>query len=131
MSKINQIIKTINNHCESMEFGEARRMIELNIEELQISSNYFSLNSNAIVLLKYILNQEKTQLKPLTRLEMLQINEINKHCTNFDISMLKRTIKNSLPLLRRPDILMHLNSNAKTILESMGAFIQNELEHHV
>jgi hypothetical protein len=130
MSKIKQIIKTINDHCESMEFGEARRMIELNIEELQISSNYFSLNSNAVVLLKYILNQEESTVVPLTRLEMLQINEINKHCTNFDISMLKRTIKNSLPLLQRPDITLHLNENAKTILESMGAFIQNEIEQH-
>ena len=129
MSKIKIIINNINKNCDELEFGEARRMIELNLKELQNPTYYFMLNSNATVLLKYVLNQEKTNSKPLTRLEQFQINEINKYCTNFDISMIKRTIKNSLGLLQRPDIDQYLNANAKTVLFSMGAFIQKEMEH--
>lgn len=127
MSKINIIINKINKNCDALEFGEARRMIELNLTELQDLSNYLKLNSNASVLLKYVLDQEKTKLNPLTRLEQFQISEINKYCTEFDISMLKRTIKNCLDLLQRSDIDNYLNANAKTVLASMGAFIQKEI----
>ena len=129
MSKMKQIITNINTHCESLEFGEARRMIELNLEELQKPAYYVLLNSNATVLFKYVLNQQKENIAPITRLELFQISEINKHCTNFDISMLKRTIKNSLDLLQRPDIDLYLNESAKTVLGSMGAFIQKEIKH--
>ena len=128
MSKIKLIINNINENCDALAFGEARRMIELNIKELQKTSYYLMLNSNATVLLKYVLNQEKANLNPLTRFEQLQINDINKYCTEFDISMLKRTIKNCLGLLQRPDIEQYLNKNAKTVLSSMGAFIQKEIE---
>lgn len=128
MSKIKLIISSINKNCDTSEFGEARRMIELNIKELQNPTYYLMLNSNASILLKHILNQEKQNNKPLSRLEQFQINEINKYCTNFDISMLKRTIKNCLSLLQRSDIDIHLNENSKTILSSMGAFIKNETE---
>lgn len=126
MSKIKIIINTINQKCDSLEFGEARRIIELNITELQNSTYYSMLNANACVLLKLILNEINLNLTPLSRLEQHQINEINKHCTNFDISMLKRTIKNCLSLLQRPDIDIYLNESAKTVLASMGAFIRRE-----
>ncbi|MBQ0138362.1 MAG: hypothetical protein KBT36_03625 [Kurthia sp.] len=130
MSKIKLIITTINEKCDSLEFSEARRIIELNITELQNPTYYSMLNANASVLVKHILNQINLNLSPLSRLEQHQINEINKHCTNFDISMLKRTIKNCLHLLQRPDIDIYLNESAKTILASMGAFIQRETKAH-
>ena len=129
MSKIKQFITIINKNCDALEFGDARRMMELNLEELQQPANYVLLNANATVLLKYILNQKQSTEEPLTRLEMFQISEINKYCTNFDISMLKRTIKNCLHLLQRSDIENYLNANAKTVLSSMGAFIEREMEH--
>lgn len=131
MSKIQLIIHNINKNCDTLEFGEARRMIELNLNKLQEPTYYFMLNSNATILLKYVLNQQKTNHNPLARLEQFQINEINKYCTNFDISMLKRTIKNCLGLLQRPDIDKYLNENAKTVLSSMGAFIKTEIERTI
>lgn len=130
MSKHQDIIKVINTKCDLLEFSEARRLIELNITELQKPSYYFILNDNATVLLKHILNQTTLSSHPLSRLEQLQIRDINKYCTDFDISMLKRAIKNSLNLLQRADIDLYLNENAKTILASMGAFIQRETKAH-
>lgn len=124
MSKMKKIINLINEKCDSLEFGETRRIIELNRDDLQNPTYYFMLNTNAVILLKHILKQINSTIDPLSRLEQHQIREINKHCTNFDISMLKRTIKNCLILLQRPDINLYLNESAKTILASMGAFIQ-------
>lgn len=124
MSKMKIIIKTINEKCDSLEFGEAKRIIELNLNDLQNPTYYYELNTNALTLLKHILNQINTNAVPLSRLEQLQISAINKYCTDFDISMLKRTLKNCLDLLQRPDINLYLNQSAKTVLGSMGAFIQ-------
>lgn len=125
------IINKINKNCDALEFWEARRMIELNLEQLQHPENYFQLNSNAMALLKLVVEEKKQAVKPLSRLEQLQIHDINKYSTEFDISMLKRTIRNSLNVLQRPDIEKYLNENAKTILKSMGLFIQREMEHSV
>jgi hypothetical protein len=53
----------------------------------------------------------------------LIIDNINKYCSNFDIAMLKRAIKNSFDLLQRPDIFPLLNQDAKIILTDMGAIL--------
>lgn len=126
---IKGIINRINSFCDELEFGEARRIIELNLKPLSNLSYYRLLNENAKVILKHILKQASNKdYKPLTRLEYLKINNINTYCSEFDISMLKRTLKDSIDFIQRPDVNALLNSNAKTILESMGAIIAGSTE---
>jgi len=55
------------------------------------------------------------------RVNLLTIKKINEYSSNFDIAMLKRTLKNSFELMQRSDVLLLLNNDAKIILDNMGA----------
>lgn len=101
-------------------------MIEANLLKLSEAKYYRLLNTNAQVLIKYIVAESKEHngtKKQFTRSELIIVNEINKYCTNFDISMLKRTLKNSFELVQRPEVLPFLNNDAKIILNDMGALL--------
>ena len=129
-NKINDIVKKINTACNKLEYAEARNMMGLIKEPLKSVENYMLLNSNAQILFKNMIKQEEEGIEPLTRLEMLKIAEINKYCSEFDISMLKRTLNTSYEVLQRPDIKMLLTIDANVILNSMGAFLTTEAIHN-
>ena len=123
---IRVIIEKINNSCDHLEFIEARRLIELNFEKLKISTYYNLLNMNARTLIKHIMQEYETNGgKSLERVDLLKINDINKYCQQFDISMLKRALKDSMDLIQRPDVQKMLHENSKFILETMGALLIN------
>lgn len=122
-ANINTIIYKVNNSCDKSEFVEARKLIEYNLKKLSESKYYRQLNSNGQALIKLNIQDSEKGEERLTRLDLLQINEINKYAYDFDISMLKRTITKVLPLLQREDVQELLSNDAKYLLESMGAIL--------
>lgn len=121
---IRTIIVEINKNCDDLDFISARRLIELNLIKLSEANNYRLLNNNAKILIKHVISENNNENhQKLTRKEMLIVNNINEYCTKFDISMLKRTLNDSIELLQRPDVLLYLNEDAKIILHNMGAIL--------
>lgn len=122
---ITTIITKINKACDDLDFVSARVLIETNLLKLSEAKQYRLLNSNGRVLIKHVLadsKKEKSENK-ITRNDLLTIKKINEYCSNFDISMLKRTLKSSFDLVQRDDILPLLNNDAKIILDNMGALL--------
>jgi len=123
---IGTIVVRVNKACDELDFVNARGLIEANLLKLSEAKYYRLLNESGRVLIKHVLannNNQNAAKKALTRADMLVINKINEYCSNFDISMLKRTLKNSLELVQRSDVLPLLNSDAKIILDDMGALL--------
>ncbi|MGG2055858.1 hypothetical protein ABFY48_15825 [Lysinibacillus pakistanensis] len=122
---ITTIITKINKACDDLDFVSARVLIETNLLKLSEAKQYRLLNSNGRVLIKHVLanSKEATSENKLTRNDLLTIKKINEYCSNFDISMLKRTLKSSFDLVQRDDILPLLNNDAKIILDNMGALL--------
>lgn len=130
---VGTIIAKVNKASDDMEFVNARLMIEANLLKLSEAKYYRLLNTNAQVLIKHIVAENKEHdgtKKQLTRSDLLTVNKINEYCTNFDISMLKRTLKNSFELVQRPEVLPLLNSDAKIILNDMGALLGMQYQVH-
>ncbi|MFJ7731420.1 hypothetical protein ACIQXF_05930 [Lysinibacillus sp. NPDC097231] len=120
------IITKINKACDDLDFVSARVLIETNLMKLSEAKYYRLLNASGRVLIKHVLADSKNQgeaKSKLTRADLLIINKINEYCSNFDISMLKRTLKNSFELVQRSDVLPLLNNDAKIILDDMGALL--------
>lgn len=122
---ISTIITKINKACDDLDFVSARVLIETNLLKLSEAKQYRLLNSNGRVLIKHVLadSKKETSANKLTRSDLLTIKKINEYCSNFDISMLKRTLKSSFDLMQRDDILPLLNNDAKIILDNMGALL--------
>jgi len=122
---ITTIIAKVNKACDELDFVSARVLIETNLLKLSEAKHYRLLNSNGRVLIKHVLANSKEQesANKLTRNDLLTIKKINEYCSNFDISMLKRTLKNSFDLVQKADVLPLLNNDAKIILDNMGALL--------
>jgi len=118
-------ITKVNKACDDLDLVSARVLIETNLLKLSEAKYYRLLNTSARVLIKHVLANRQTQQEctKLSRADMLIINKINEYCSNFDISMLKRTLKNSFELVQRPDVMPLLNNDAKIILDNMGALL--------
>lgn len=123
---IGTIVVKVNKACDDLDFVNARGIIEANLQKLSEAKYYRLLNTSGRVLIKHILANGDGQnevKQTLTRTDFLVINKINEYCSNFDISMLKRTLKNSFELVQRSDVLPLLNNDAKIILDDMGALL--------
>ncbi|MDM5229686.1 hypothetical protein [Lysinibacillus pakistanensis] len=122
---ITTIITKINKACDDLDFVSARVLIETNLLKLSEAKQYRLLNSNGRVLIKHVLadSKKETSENKITRNDLLTIKKINEYCSDFDISMLKRTLKSSFDLVQRDDILPLLNNDAKIILDNMGALL--------
>lgn len=121
---IKTIIVKVNKACDDVDFIGARQLIEMNLIKLSEAINYKLLNMNAKTLIKHVINENSSENNnKLTRKDLLIINNINKYCTNFDISMLKRTLRDSIVLLQRPDVLPLLNKDTRLILDNMGVIL--------
>ncbi|WP_285398201.1 hypothetical protein [Lysinibacillus sp. fls2-241-R2A-57] len=124
IGNITTIITRINKACDDIDFVSARVLIETNLMKLSEAKHYRLLNANGRVLIKHVLVDRKDPVESknkLTRTDLLTINKINEYSSNFDIAMLKRTLKNSFELMQRSDVLLLLNNDAKIILDNMGA----------
>ncbi|OKL35517.1 hypothetical protein [Domibacillus mangrovi] len=127
---IRTIISQLNKSCDDLEFSEARRLIELNIGNFSNPFYDRLLNPNARSLVKHIVGENNNpDYKKLTRLDMLTINNINQYCSEFDISMLRRTLKDAIDLIQREDVQALLNNDAKIVLDTMGALLGGVKQH--
>ncbi|MDQ0412743.1 hypothetical protein [Mesobacillus stamsii] len=114
----------INKYVGEMELATARVYIEENVEILNEHKNM--LNKNARELLDFLLELQADGGQPLTRKEMAIINAINTYANKFDVRGIKMLVKDNPNLLLRPDALAYLNSDAKTILQGMGAISREQ-----
>lgn len=113
------LIARINNCVEELDFAQARMYMEENIEIL--NENRSRLKSNARELLEFLTKRLEAGQQPLTRKDMAVINAVNSYASKFDLRSLKVIIKDHTLLFIRNDIQAYLNTDARIILEGMGA----------
>jgi hypothetical protein len=113
------LIARINNRVEELDFAAARWYMEENIEIL--NENRSHLKSNARELLEFLTKRMEAGQQPLTRKDMAVINAVNNYASKFDLRGLKVVIKDHSLLFLRSDIESYLNTDARIILEGMGA----------
>lgn len=109
----------INRYVEDMELSTARVYIEENIDLLNENKNM--LNRNARELLDFLIKMQAEDGEPLTRKDMAVIYAINTYANKFDVRGIKILVKDNPNLLLRKDTPAYLNTDAKIILEGMGA----------
>lgn len=113
------LIGRINNSVEELDFAAARMYMEDNIEIL--NANRSHLKSNARDLLEFLTKRMEAGVKPLTRKDMAILNAVNSYASKFDLRSLKVVIRDHSLLFLRNDISAYLNTDARIILEGMGA----------
>ena len=116
--KLDELIKQINKSVEDFDYSSARRYIEENINILEENKRF--LKSNAREILKFLIEQSKSGGEPLSRKELLIINAVNAYAYKFDLRGIRVLLKENAKLFIREDTIAYLNSDAKTILTSMG-----------
>ena len=120
---LKELIKEINQSVDELDLVATRKYIEGNIEVLNDNKRF--LKSNARELLDFLTSRLESGYEPLTRGELATVNAINSYATKFDVRSIKMIIKGKEPLLIRKDFVDYLNSDAKIILEGMGAIEKN------
>ena len=113
------LVARINNCVEELDFAAARMYMEENLEVL--NENRSRLKSNARDLLEFLMKRMEAGQQPLTRKDMAVINAVNSYASKFDLRGLKVIIRDHSLLFLRNDIEAYLNTDAKIILEGMGA----------
>lgn len=113
------LIARINNRVEELDFAAARLYMEENMEILNENRNH--LKSNARELLEFLTKRMEVGQQPLTRKDMAVIGAVNSYASKFDLRGLKGIVKDHSLLFLRKDIGAYLNTDARIILEGMGA----------
>ncbi|KAA0547088.1 hypothetical protein FZW96_13990 [Bacillus sp. BGMRC 2118] len=116
---VKDLIENIHKRVEDLDLVTARKYIEDNIELLKGNRNL--LKGNARELLSFIIARIESGEVKLAREEIATALTINKFATNFDLRSLKLAIKGKEQLLLSKEFIGYLNSDAKTILQGMGA----------
>lgn len=122
--EIKELIAKINKSVEQLDLVTTRKYIEENLEIL--NKNKSLLQGNARELLTFLTSRLESGHKPLARTEMATIHAINSYATQFDLRSIKTTIKGREQLLLRKEFVEHLNSDAKIILQGMGAIHKSD-----
>jgi hypothetical protein len=120
---IKEIIDSINKSVEELDFVTARMYIERNIDSLVPHKNL--LKSNAKDILNFLTERLQSGQSPLSRKDMITINTINSYAHKFNVKGIKLILKDNSKLVLREDIMTYLNSDAKVILEGMGAITKS------
>jgi hypothetical protein len=118
-----EIIDLINKSVKELDFVTARVYIERNIDSLVPHKN--RLEGNAKDILNFLSENLQSDQKPLTRKDMITINTINSYAYKFNVKGIKLILKDNSKLFLREDIMNYLNSDAKIILEGMGAITKS------
>jgi hypothetical protein len=116
---LHELAQKINKSVEELDLVSARKYLEENKDLLLANKNL--LKRNARELFDFLVSAPKTGTVPLTRDEISATNAINMYATRFDLRGLKIAIKNHSELLLRADVIPYLNTDAKILLEGMGA----------
>jgi hypothetical protein len=125
---IKELINKINKSVEELDLVTTRKYIEENIEIL--NKNRHLLKGNARELLKFLTSRLESGYETLTRTEMATIKAINTYANKFDLISIKVTIRNKEQLLLKKEFVSYLNSDAKIILEGIGAIEKGENINH-
>lgn len=116
---ITNLITQINKSVDELDFTKARKYIEENLE--LVNQNRLHLKSNAREILKFLNEKLESGEKPLTKSDIAALNTINIYANRFDLRGLKLTLRGKEQLLLKKESLSYLNSDAKILLEGMGA----------
>jgi len=116
---IEQLIETINEKVEELDLVTARRLMEENIEFLK--KNERKLKKNGRELLKFITDSIESGYEQPTRQELAIFHSINTYASKFDVRGLKMIVKGNEQTLLKKAARNYLNSDAKVLLEGMGA----------
>ncbi|WP_433745029.1 hypothetical protein [Falsibacillus pallidus] len=116
---IYDLLKKIEHAVEEHDLVSTRVYIEENLDLLY--QNRHLLKGNARELYEFLLERKDEGSKPLTRQEIMAVNIINTYAKQFDLRGLKLSIKNHAALLLQKETRQYLNSDARIILEGMGA----------
>ncbi|UPO90413.1 hypothetical protein [Niallia sp. Man26] len=116
---IEQLIQTINEKVEELDLVTARKLMEENIEYLK--KNERKLKKNGRELLKFITDSIQTGYEHPTRQELAIYYSINTYASKFDVRGLKMIVKGNEQTLLKKSARNYLNSDAKVLLEGLGA----------
>lgn len=116
---LHELVQKINKSVEELDLVSARKYMEENKVVLLANKNL--LKRNARELFDFLISSTESGIVPLTRDELSATNAINMYATRFDLRGLKVAIKNHSELLLRADVIPYLNTDAKILLEGMGA----------
>ncbi|MBS4199848.1 hypothetical protein KHA93_09280 [Bacillus sp. FJAT-49732] len=111
-----ELFEKINQFVDELDLVYARKLIEENMEIVKGKKHHLSRNARELVEVLMDAN-----LSTLNRKEMLILQTINTYASNFDLGGLKITLKNNTDLLVKNEIYQYLNSDARIVLEGMGA----------
>ena len=117
--KFQELIKQINNSVEDLDFATARKYIEENITILNENKNV--LKGNSRELLDFLNDRLNSGHEPLTRQELAAISAVNSYASKFEVRQIKMIVKEKTSLFLRSDIREYLNTDAKVLLEGIGA----------
>lgn len=117
--ELKELLLKINKCVDELDLVSARKYIEENLTILNDNKSF--LKGNGRELLEFLTKRLETGHQPLSRSELAIVNTINSFASRFDVRSLKLVIKDKAPLLLNPEFINHLNSDAKIILEGMGA----------
>ena len=121
---IKELITKINQSVDELDLVTTRKYLEENMELLNDNKRF--LKSNARELLNFLTSRLESGYEPLTRAELATVTAINSYATKFDVRSIRMIIKGKEALLIRKDFIDYLNSDAKIVLESMGAIEKHE-----
>ena len=121
---IKELITKINQSVDELDLVTTRKYLEENIDLLKDNKRF--LKSNARELLDFLTSRLESGYEPLKREELATVTAINSYATKFDVRSIKMIIKGKEQLLIRKDFVDYLNSDAKIILEGMGAIEKHE-----
>lgn len=116
---IEQLIQTINEKVEELDLVTARKLMEENIEYLK--KNERKLKKNGRELLKFITDSIQSGYEHPTRRELAIYHSINTYASKFDVRGLKMIVKGNEQTLLKKSARNYLNSDAKVLLEGLGA----------
>ncbi|RDI40152.1 hypothetical protein [Falsibacillus pallidus] len=119
-----ECLRKIQTAVDEHDLVSTRIYIEENLEWLK--DNRHLLKGNARELFDFILARNDKGEQPLTRPEIMAVNAINAYAKKFDLRGLKLSIKNHAALLLKDEIRQYLNTDAKIILEGMGAIEKSQ-----
>jgi hypothetical protein len=121
---LHELAEKINKSVDDLDLVSARKYMEENKELLKVNKSL--LKRNARELFDFLISSTNSNTVPLTREEITATNAINLYATRFDLRGLKTAVKNYSELLLRDDVLPYLNTDAKILLEGMGAIQKKE-----
>ncbi|MBM7692112.1 hypothetical protein JOC77_001539 [Peribacillus deserti] len=116
---LKDLLSNIQKSVEELDLVQARKYIEENLDILQEKRSL--LHGNARELLDILASRKELDLVLITKAEMATLHALNSYSSRFDLRSIKLTIKGKEQLLLRKDIKDYLNSDAKIVLQSMGA----------